>query len=130
MSTDLILLEGMTFFGRHGTLQAERELGQRFVVDLALECDLQPAGQTDELAMTVDYSEVHRQVRSIVEGPPCNLIEAVAERIASAVLENHPLVESVRVKVAKPQVRLDDTVLHGSAVQIMRRRDLPPDDPS
>jgi dihydroneopterin aldolase len=120
---DWILLEGMVFYGRHGTLPAERELGQPFVVDVELRLDLRPAGLSDDLAQTVDYGEVHRRVKEIVEGPPVNLTETVAERIAAAVLEDHPTVEAVRIKVAKPHVRLDDTVLAGSAVEILRRRD-------
>jgi 7,8-dihydroneopterin aldolase/epimerase/oxygenase len=120
---DRILLEGMIFHGRHGTLPAERELGQPFVVDVELRLDLRPAGISDDLARTVDYGEVHRGVREIVEGPPAGLTETVAERIAAYVLEEHPLVEAVRVKVAKPNVRLEDTVLAGSAVEIFRRRD-------
>jgi dihydroneopterin aldolase len=120
---DRILLEGMVFHGRHGTLAAERELGQPFVVDVELRLSLRPAGLSDDLAQTVDYGEVHRQVKEIVEGPPVNLTETVAERIAAAVLENHPAVQAVRVKVAKPHVRLGDTVLAGSAVEILRRRD-------
>ncbi|QYJ15636.1 Dihydroneopterin aldolase [Rubrobacter xylanophilus DSM 9941] len=119
---DRILLEGMTFFGRHGTLQAERELGQPFVVDVEMSLDLRPAGLSDDLSKTVDYSEVHRLVRRIVEGEPVNLTETVAERIAAKVLEDHPTVEAVRVKVSKPHVRLEDTVLAGSAVEIVRRR--------
>lgn len=121
---DRILLEGMIFHGRHGTLPAERELGQPFVVDVELRLDLRPAGVSDDLARTVDYGEVHRGVREIVEGPPAGLTETVAERIAAYVLEEHPLVEAVRVKVAKPNVRLDDTVLAGSAVEIFRRRNV------
>jgi dihydroneopterin aldolase len=120
---DRILLEGMVFHGRHGTLSAERELGQPFVVDVELRLDLRPAGLSDDLAQTVDYGEVHRQAREIVEGSPVNLTETVAERIATTILEDHPSVEAVRVKVAKPHVRLDDTVLGGSAVEILRRRD-------
>ncbi len=120
MTEDRILLEGMVFFGRHGTLSAERELGQRFVVDLELRCDLRAAGMSDDLTKTVDYSEVYRLAREIVEGPPVGLTETVAERIASAALERYPQVEAVRVKVAKPQVRLGDTVLAGSAVEIVR----------
>jgi dihydroneopterin aldolase len=122
MIEDCILLEGMIFFGRHGTLPAEQELGQQFVVDLALYCDLRPAGRSDDLDKTVDYSRVHQQVKEIVEGAPCGLIEAVAERIAEDVLDQHPMVEAVRVKVSKPQVHLEGTVLAGSAVQITRRR--------
>lgn len=122
MTEDRILLEGMVFFGRHGTLAAEQELGQRFVVDIDLRVDLRVAGQSDDLTQTIDYSEVYRHARSIVEGPPLGLTEAVAERIAAALLERHPTVEAVRVKVTKPNVRLDDTVLAGSAVEIVRRR--------
>jgi 7,8-dihydroneopterin aldolase/epimerase/oxygenase len=122
MSEDRILLEGMVFFGRHGTLAPERELGQRFVVDVELRCDLRRAGETDDLATTVDYSQVHRRAREIVEGEPVSLTETVAERIAAAVLNEHPMVEAVRVRVRKPNVRLEDTVLSGSAVEILRRR--------
>jgi len=123
---DRILLEGMVFHGRHGTLPAERELGQPFVVDVELCLDLRPAGLSDDLARTVDYGEVHRRAREIVEGPPVNLTETIAERIAAAVLEDHAAVEAVRVKVAKPHVRLGDTVLAGSAVEILRRREAGP----
>ena len=123
-SEDRILLEGMIFHGRHGTLPAERELGQPFVVDIELRLDLQAAGLSDDLTQTVDYSEVHRQAKEIVEGPPVSLTETVAERIAGAVMENYLQVEAIRVKVAKPNVRLDNTVLTGSAVEIVRRRDV------
>ena len=118
---DRIMLEGMIFFGHHGTLPAERELGQRFVVDIELFCDLQPAGLSDDLTETVDYSEVYRQAREVVEGEPVNLTETVAERIAASVLERHPQVEGIQVRVSKPNVRLEDTVLAGSAVEILRR---------
>ena len=120
---DRILLEGMVFHGRHGTLPAERELGQPFVVDVELRLDLRPAGLSDDLAQTVDYGQVHRRAREIAEGEPVNLTETVAERIAAAVLEDHPSVNAVRVKVAKPHVRLDGTALAGSAVEVLRRRD-------
>jgi 7,8-dihydroneopterin aldolase/epimerase/oxygenase len=121
-SEDRILLEGMVFHGRHGTLPAERELGQPFVVDIELRLDLQPAGLSDDLTQTVDYSKVHRQAKKVVEGPPVSLTETLAERIADTVLGDFPTVDTVRIKVAKPNVRLDDTVLTGSAVEILRRR--------
>ena len=122
MSEDRILLADMVFHGRHGTLQAEHELGQPFVVSIELHLDLRPAGISDDLTKTVDYGEVHRMARDIVEGPPVQLIETLAERITAGVLRDHPAVEAVKVKVAKPHVRLGDTVLAGSAVEILRRR--------
>jgi 7,8-dihydroneopterin aldolase/epimerase/oxygenase len=122
LDTDRIKLEGMCFFGYHGMLAEERSLGQPFVVDIELHCDLRAAGRSDDLAQTVDYSEVYQLARAIVEGQPVNLTETVAERIAAAVLERHSRVEAVRVRVAKPHVRLGDTVLKSSGVEIMRRR--------
>ena len=122
MNTDRILLDGMIFFGYHGTLAAERELGQQFVVDVELHCDLRAAGVSDDLTQTVDYSVDYAQAREIVEGSPLNLTEAVAERIAAAVLRDHTLVQAVRVRVRKPHVRLGPTVLVGSAVEILRHR--------
>ena len=124
ISEDRILLTDMVFHGHHGTLPAENELGQPFVISIDLHLDLRPAGSSDDLTMTVDYSEVHRMARDIVEGPPAKLTETLAERIAAGVLRDHPTVEAVRVKVAKPHVRLGDTVLAGSAVEILRRRDV------
>jgi dihydroneopterin aldolase len=126
MSEDRILLEDMVFHGRHGTLQAEYELGQPFVVSIELHLDLRPAGTSDDLTKTVDYSEVHRMTRGIVEGPPVQLTETLAERIAATTLDEHPEVEAVKVKVAKPHVRLEDTVLAGSAVEVLRRREAEP----
>jgi dihydroneopterin aldolase len=112
LGEDKILLEGMIFYGRHGTLPTEREFGQRFVVDVEIWCDLRPAGLSDDLSQTVDYSEVHAQIKEIVEG--------------AATLERHPRVEGVRVKVSKPNVRLGETVLTGSAVELVRRQDTGP----
>ena len=122
MATDKLVLAGMIFFGYHGTLAPEHALGQRFVVDVDLHCDLRAAGQSDDLAQTVDYSQVHDQVRAILEGRPRQLTEAVAEAIAAAILDQHALVEAVRVKVTKPNVRLGTTVLSGAAVEIFRQR--------
>ncbi len=126
MAQDLISLEGMTFHGCHGTLPAERELGQPFVVSVEMRLDLRPAGTTDDLTKTVDYAEVHRLARAIIEGEPVDLIETLAERICAAVLENFPVVVAVKVRVAKPHVRLDDTVLAGSAVEILRHAAMNP----
>jgi dihydroneopterin aldolase len=122
VTQDRIRLQGMVFYGRHGTVPAERELGQQFVVDVDLHCELRAAGLSDDLAQTVDYSQVYREVRAIVEGPPVALTETVAERIAAVILQHHTTVEAVRVCVAKPHVRLEGGVLTGSAVEIVRHR--------
>ena len=83
---DRILLNDLVFFGHHGVLPAERELGALFTVDLLLEVDLARARATDDLADTVDYRRAYEIARSIVEGPACKLIETVAGQIAALLL--------------------------------------------
>jgi dihydroneopterin aldolase len=111
----------MRFYGHHGAIAAERELGQRFIVDLEMFLDLHPAGTSDDLAHTVSYAEIYDEVRAIVEGPPCNLLEAVAERIAAQVLAQHRPVEEIRVRVKKPEVPLRG-ILEAAEVEIVRTR--------
>ncbi|WP_298818300.1 dihydroneopterin aldolase [Chloroflexus sp.] len=119
---DRIILSGMQFIGYHGTRPEENRLGQRFVVDVAIELDLRAAGSSDDLSQTVDYNQIHDRARAIVCGPPLKLTEAVAEQIATAVLVDHPQVRAVAVRVTKPGVRLGETILAGSIVEIVRRR--------
>src|SRR5512141_2454115 len=109
-SADRISLTELTFIGYHGVLPEEKSLGQRFVVDLTMECDTARAGASDDLGDTVDYAAVYEAVRAIVTGPPRNLIEAVAEEIAAEVLRDQPQVGAITVRVAKPDVRLGDSV--------------------
>ena len=122
MTEDKIVLEGIVLYGYHGVSAAEKELGQRFVVDVELAVDLATAGGSDDLALTVNYSTVYKLVQRVVQGPSCDLIETVAERIASAILSEHDKVEQVRVKVAKPDVPIAGSVLRAAAVEITRRR--------
>jgi dihydroneopterin aldolase len=56
-----------------------------------------------------------------VEGPPQQLIEAVAERIAGTVLRGHPAVSAITVAVSKPQVAVSG-VLQSLGVEVTRRR--------
>ncbi|HOV80307.1 MAG TPA: dihydroneopterin aldolase [Bacillota bacterium] len=98
---DKIVLEGMEFYGYHGTRPEERALGQRFVVDVELYLDLQPAGEKDDLDSTVDYSSVFELVGSIVCGRPMRLIESVAEAVAAEILKRFPVAETL-VRVKKP----------------------------
>ena len=122
MTIDRIILEGLQFYGYHGVYPPERVLGQRFVVDLVLGLDLRPAGESDDLTRTINYADVHAAVRDVVEGEPCSLVEAVAERIARVVLERFAVAE-VNVRVSKPSAAIAGAVFERVAIEIMRRRE-------
>lgn len=100
---DYIHVNEMLFFGYHGVLPEETKLGQRFRVTVSLATDLKEAGLTDDLTKTVNYAEVYELCKEVVEGPPIQLIESVAEVIAGRILEDHSeKVKGVRVQLIKP----------------------------
>lgn len=119
---DTIELRGLVFYGYHGALAEERALGQRFVVDVRLGLDLEPAGRSDDLARTVDYGKVAETIKRIVEGETFSLIEALAEAVAGQLLADYPQVERVRVRVEKPSAPLRSTPSALAAVEIHRDR--------
>jgi dihydroneopterin aldolase len=121
-SRDEILLEGMRFYAFHGVNPEERVSGQRFTVDVTMAVDLRAAGESDDLEATVSYSAVYKTVRRIVEGEPRNLIEAVAEAVAAAILVEFPPVTRVTVTVRKPEAPLRGSFLDAAGVRIIRDR--------
>ena len=60
--SDRVLLSGLLFHANHGVLPAERDLGQKFRVDVTLDVDTRDAGCTDDLTRTVDYAAVYECV--------------------------------------------------------------------
>ncbi len=115
---DRILIRGIQFHGHHGVHEPERKLGQRFVVDIDLRLDLRPAAGTDDLSSTVDYGRVHAAVVEIGTREQFNLLETLATRIASTVLERFP-VREVTVRVTKPSPPIPG-ILEGVSVEITR----------
>jgi dihydroneopterin aldolase len=118
---DRILLSGLEFFGRHGCHNAERELGQRFLIDIEIECDLRAAGEADDIVESVDYVALYDKAKELVEGEPVSLLETLAHRIAMFALENER-VQSAWVRVRKPHIALPGR-LDYVGVEVTRERD-------
>lgn len=120
---DKIILKGLRFYGKHGVMEHERELGQVFEVDLEMSVDLRQAGLKDDLSLSVNYAEVFDLVEEVVTGKPHFLLEAVAERIAGLLLERCHLVQAVRVLMKKPSAPVKG-LFEYMAVEINRTREL------
>ncbi len=84
-----------------GTNPDERVNKQDVVVNITLYADLRKAGLSDDIADTVDYKAVKKQVLATVEGSSFLLIERLAEAIAGVCLAQAG-VRRVRVLVEKP----------------------------
>lgn len=98
---DQIRLTGVRAVGKHGVLDFEHERAQTFVVDATLFLDLAPAGHSDDLHDTVDYGAIAKGIVAIIEDDHVDLIEKLADRIASMILE-YPAVSRTQVTVHKP----------------------------
>lgn len=106
--TDRITLTGVGSVGYHGVLDSEKQTGQPFFVDITMFTDFTQATATDNVAHTVNYAEVAEVIREIVTGESLDLIETLAERIATAVLEKFPLL-AVELTVYKPKAPIEVT---------------------
>jgi dihydroneopterin aldolase len=98
---DRITLTGLRVFGRHGVFDHEKRDGQDFLVDITVWLDLTAAAASDDLTRTLHYGELAELAAGIIGGPPCDLIESVAGRIADEVLADKR-VHTVEVTVHKP----------------------------
>jgi 7,8-dihydroneopterin aldolase/epimerase/oxygenase len=119
--SDRIYLHEMVFMGHHGVTDEERAEAQQIEVDLDVELDLRPAGESDDLADTVDYGDLFVLSREIVEDRSYHLLEAIAEAIAAQALGRYPRIEAVSVRVKKPGLPIEGEVEHAGVV-VERRR--------
>jgi dihydroneopterin aldolase len=122
---DRLSLLRMQFRARHGVLPHEKVEPQPFEVDLVLHADLSAAGESDDLADTVDYAALYDLVAAIVGGPSFDLIEGLAAAIARAALvATDPLiVDAVEVRVRKPEAPLDGELETVEAAIVRHRPD-------
>ncbi|MGH9234437.1 MAG: dihydroneopterin aldolase [Acidimicrobiales bacterium] len=120
-ATDRIELRGLRAMGRVGVLDHERAHDQPLELDLDLVVDLAAAGDSDDLDDTVDYGAVCDGVVATVGERHVALLEALATRVADAVLSLDGRIAAVEVAVRKlrPPVPHD---LATSGVRIERAR--------
>jgi 7,8-dihydroneopterin aldolase/epimerase/oxygenase len=116
---DRILLEGMSFQGRHGVRPAERERPQEFKVDIEVDCDLSEPGKSDRIEDTVDYRQVRSIAKEVIEGESQKLLERLAALIADRVLQLER-VAGVSVRISKRPESMQP--IAGAAVRINRTR--------
>ncbi|MBM4153082.1 MAG: dihydroneopterin aldolase [Kiritimatiellaceae bacterium] len=101
-----------------GIYPEERIHKQDVIINITLDTDLRAAGQSDDLADTVDYKSLKLELLSFVENSQFQLIEALADGIAAICLKS-PKVQSVTVSLDKPgALRFCRSV----AVEITRHR--------
>lgn len=107
MATDILRIRNMQFYGYHGLLPEEGKLGQRFEVDVDVPgsfegmAELEVVSVVPEASGVVNYPEVYALTERIVTQERFGLVESLADRLASAILEEFD-VDAIVVRVRKP----------------------------
>lgn len=98
-----ITVEALTFDAVIGILDFEREAPQRVRVDAVID-------YTYEHSRYIDYAEVTSLIKSVMQEERFGLIEDALERLKSVLKERFPLIESLELKIAKPDILPDCVV--------------------
>ncbi len=104
-----IEITGLSLYTHHGVTGAEREVGQRLVVDLRLDVGQTDATVTDSIEDTIDYAEVCQLVALVAQQRSHKTLERLCGTIASRLLADYEL-EGVWVKATKPEPPIALTV--------------------
>ncbi len=99
--TDKIFIRDLRVRAVVGVNRWEKAAAQVVGVDLEIAVDAAKAAVADEIDATVDYKRVSREIAALAESRSYELIETLAEAIASLVLEEHGA-QWVRVTARKP----------------------------
>ena len=118
-----IYIEGLEVYGHHGVSSEEKVLGQRLLYDVRLtmeECD---AAETDDVADTVDYTEVLDVVTEVATTQSFSLLERLAWATAETILRRFS-VDEVWVQVTKPHPPVACALSSVAAAVELQRADL------
>lgn len=120
-ASDRVFLEGLVLTAKIGATASERSAEQSIEADISLEADLEKAGLSDALSETIDYADIQGIAVRVASMRTWVLLEALAERIASELIERFPGACSVAITLRKPRPPFMSGV--GSAgVTLVRRR--------
>lgn len=97
-----IEITGLSLYTHHGVSEAEREVGQRLVLDLRLDVGETDATATDALEDTIDYAEVCQLVALVAQQRSHKTLERLCSVVADRLLGDYEL-EGVWVKATKPE---------------------------
>ena len=119
--SDTIFIKGVSIHARHGYLDYEAEVGQRFVIDLELTADIAEASISDRLSDTVSYANVVAVATAAFKDANYKLLERAAGAVAEAVLIAFPKVSTIKITVHKPHAPIA-AIFDDVGVILMRHR--------
>ncbi|HBL40809.1 MAG TPA: dihydroneopterin aldolase [Ruminococcaceae bacterium] len=119
---DKIIIKGLKVFAYHGVNEEETQFGQNFLLDIEAQADLSQAGKTDNLNDTVSYAQMMKTVRRVMTEENNQLLERAAQRTADALLREFDRLESVKIRLMKPEAPMKAELAY-TAVEMERKRE-------
>ena len=98
---DRIVIKDLLVRGIVGINESERRKRQDILINLAMQADIRPSGESDDITQTVNYRTVAKSIISLVEGSSYFTVEKLATEVARLILMEHEVFE-VTVAVEKP----------------------------
>lgn len=98
---DIVYIKDLRIDTTIGIYDWEREIKQTLVLNLEMGHDNRPAGDTDDIHLTLDYFTISRRLIEFVSQSEMLLIERVAEECATIVMQEFG-VRWLRLQVGKP----------------------------
>ena len=95
-------ITGLSLYTHHGVTEAEREVGQRLVLDVLFDVGEVDALVTDRVEDTVDYADVCQQVALAAQERSYKTLERLCSAVADRMIERYGA-ESVTVRASKPE---------------------------
>ena len=96
-----IVIEEMEFYAFHGHYAEEQIVGNRFLVDLEIECNLEPAAESDQLEDAVNYQHAYQLIKQEMRQKKSNLLENIAKRILDALFSEMEGIQKATIRVRK-----------------------------
>ncbi len=96
----LIQIEGMEFYAFHGHFKEEQIVGNKFLIDVTLETDMQKPAESDNLKDAVNYQHAYDIVKQEMQ-KKSHLLEHIAGRILNAIYAQMEGIKKATVKVTK-----------------------------
>ena len=122
--SDTIFITGIVIHARHGVMDHESEVGQRFVIDLELSIDLSESAHTDRLSDTVSYASVVATATAAFKNTNYKLLERAAGAVSDAIFAAFPRIDAIKVTVHKPHAPIA-AIFEDVGVVLTRKRPSP-----
>ena len=119
---DKIRLNNVQIYAYHGLIPEEKQLGQKFQIDVEISTNLTDSCKSDNIVDTINYKEVYDIVKICFNNSQKKIIESVASDIAEIILKNNRVIDT-KIIIRKPSVPIDG-ICDSVEIEIFRTKNV------